>query len=98
RSRRGRGSLPAAGELTISHATPVKVKFTKCKIGKKKTWDCHFGGGLPSGPGSTPVPGTLTLAGASGVTLGAQDGDLVIYAFYSDGKKVKVLARIPVVH
>jgi hypothetical protein len=85
------------GKLTISHATPFKVKFTTCKVVKKKTWDCHFGGGLPSGPSAKPVTATLTLA-AVGVALGAEDGYLVIYAVYSDGARVKAVARIPVAH
>src|SRR5206468_11409741 len=85
------------GKLTISHATPFEVKFTTCKVVKKKTWDCHFGGGLPSGPTAKPVTSTLTLA-AVGLNLAADDGYMVLYAVYSDGTKVKELARIPVAH
>jgi hypothetical protein len=49
------------GKTTIAHATPFKAKFTTCKILHKNTWDCHFGGGLPSSPTAKPVTATPTL-------------------------------------
>jgi hypothetical protein len=79
-------------KTSITHATPFKVKFTTCKVVHRNIWDCHFGGGLPSG---TDKAATATLAL---VSIGSElrDGYVVVFVTFSDGKVKKDVLRLPI--